>query len=270
MAVDGSGRVHVLALTGSGRLVDRHTTARPGRWSLPVRMGHAGSWSPQAAPSVTTDLSGRLWLAAVTRQGSILVRHTDAHDGWSAFHALGGDTWSLTSTPALGRTDELGVVADALDRTAERMAGVIDSILGSAMELSASSEHLTVVARRLGDTAVDSHLGLPRVSLPREEVEQQHLPPFQAAIDAGVAAIMTSHVVVEAFGDAPATVDSRVLGMLREGGFTGCIVTDASLSAGLPGLYAAGAVRAGYGGMLEHALAEGEAAAKAAAALARG
>ena len=50
---------------------------------------------------------------------------------------------------------------------------------------------------------------------------------------------------------------------------SGLIVVDASLQTALPGLYAAGAVRAGYGGMLEHAMADGEAAAHSAVAHAR-
>jgi len=50
----------------------------------------------------------------------------------------------------------------------------------------------------------------------------------------------------------------------------GFLLTDAGLGTALQGLYAAGAVRAGYGGMLEHAMAEGAAAAKAAAALVKG
>ena len=46
----------------------------------------------------------------------------------------------------------------------------------------------------------------------------------------------------------------------------GCLVTNASLQTAGPGVYAAGAVRAGYGGLLTHAMAEGATAAKAAAA----
>ena len=42
----------------------------------------------------------------------------------------------------------------------------------------------------------------------------------------------------------------------------GCLVTDDSMQTAVPGLYAAGAVRAGYGGLLTHANAEGIAAAK--------
>lgn len=42
----------------------------------------------------------------------------------------------------------------------------------------------------------------------------------------------------------------------------GCLMTDHSLQTAIPGVFAAGAVRAGYGGLLTHAVAEGELAAK--------
>ncbi len=46
----------------------------------------------------------------------------------------------------------------------------------------------------------------------------------------------------------------------------GFLITDDAFNTKMPGVFAAGAVRAGYGGMLTHAIAEGEAAANAAAA----
>ena len=42
----------------------------------------------------------------------------------------------------------------------------------------------------------------------------------------------------------------------------GALVTDADLRTTMPGVYAAGAVRAGYGGLLSHAMADGVAAAR--------
>ena len=49
----------------------------------------------------------------------------------------------------------------------------------------------------------------------------------------------------------------------------GCIVTNASLQTAMSGVYAAGAVRAGCGGLLTHAIADGNAAAQAACATLR-
>jgi beta-N-acetylhexosaminidase len=79
-----------------------------------------------------------------------------------------------------------------------------------------------------GDTADDSHHGLPTVSADPAALALA-LEPFRAAIAAGTQAIMTAHIVVPMYGDAPATVNPRILtGLLRnELGFDGVIVTDA-------------------------------------------
>ncbi|WP_223587012.1 glycoside hydrolase family 3 N-terminal domain-containing protein [Microbacterium sp. OVT16B] len=78
-----------------------------------------------------------------------------------------------------------------------------------------------------GDTHLDSHHSLPEIALPVEEFERVHLEPFRAAIAAGVDTIMTAHIVVPAWGERPATLNPRVLGMLRDMGFEGVIITDA-------------------------------------------
>lgn len=87
-----------------------------------------------------------------------------------------------------------------------------------------------------GDTAVDSHYGLPIVPHSRAHLDQIEFPPFRAAIAAGVPAIMTAHVLFPAIdpnAGSPATLSSLVLqGLLREEmNFDGLIVTD-SLSMG--------------------------------------
>lgn len=78
-----------------------------------------------------------------------------------------------------------------------------------------------------GDTHLDSHHALPEIALDVAEYERVHLEPFRAAVEAGVDAIMTAHIVVPAWGAQPATLNPRVLGMLREWGFQGVIITDA-------------------------------------------
>jgi beta-N-acetylhexosaminidase len=88
-----------------------------------------------------------------------------------------------------------------------------------------------------GDTAVDSHLDLPVVGHPLDVVRSRELVPFRAVIDAGVDAVMTSHVVVSALDDTPATLSRPVLVDLLRGdlGFTGAIVTDALDMKGVSG-----------------------------------
>ncbi len=78
-----------------------------------------------------------------------------------------------------------------------------------------------------GDTHLDSHHALPQLAIDAREIERMHLPPFEAAIEVGVAAVMTGHLVVPEWGDAPATLNSAVLARLRRLGFEGVIVTDA-------------------------------------------
>jgi beta-N-acetylhexosaminidase len=85
-----------------------------------------------------------------------------------------------------------------------------------------------------GDTAQDSHLALPVVDAPLAVLERRELVPFAAAARAGVAAVMTSHIVVPALDPTlPATLSAPVLGLLRDGlGFGGVIVSDALDMAG--------------------------------------
>ena len=64
-----------------------------------------------------------------------------------------------------------------------------------------------------GDTVVDSHHGLPRVDVPLDVLRERELAPFRAAVEAGVATVMTSHIVVEALDpERPATFSPAVLG----------------------------------------------------------
>jgi beta-N-acetylhexosaminidase len=80
-----------------------------------------------------------------------------------------------------------------------------------------------------GDTSEDSHHDLPRLPHSLERLREIELPPFQAAIDAGVAAIMSAHVVFEAVdSEVPATLSAPVIqGVLRgELDFNGLIISD--------------------------------------------
>lgn len=80
-----------------------------------------------------------------------------------------------------------------------------------------------------GAASVDSHLGLPLIATDRATLERIHFPPFVAAIQQGVDAVMTAHVVVPSLDpDLPATLSPRVLtDILRdELGFQGIIITD--------------------------------------------
>ena len=92
-----------------------------------------------------------------------------------------------------------------------------------------------------GDTATDSHTGIPVIDHTREEWERIDRPPFQAAIDSGIRAIMTAHIVVPALdpsGD-PATLSRPIItGILRdEMGYDGVVITDALTMQGVRDKY---------------------------------
>ena len=85
-----------------------------------------------------------------------------------------------------------------------------------------------------GDTRDDSHVGLPVVEADLATLRERELVPFVAAVHRGVAAVMTSHLVVTVLDpERPATLSPTVLGLLRdELGFDGVVVTDALDMAG--------------------------------------
>jgi len=81
-----------------------------------------------------------------------------------------------------------------------------------------------------GSTTIDSHLVIARVDASLDLLARRDLPPFAAAIKAGIRAIMPGHLrVPELTGDLPASLSHAALtGLLRgELGFTGVIVSDA-------------------------------------------
>jgi beta-N-acetylhexosaminidase len=80
-----------------------------------------------------------------------------------------------------------------------------------------------------GNTSVDSHLDLPVLPHPMERLNSCELVPFKKAIDAGIPAIMTAHIVFQAIDtEKPAALSGAVLrGLLRNTlGFQGVIMTD--------------------------------------------
>ena len=113
---------------------------------------------------------------------------------------------------------------------------IIEGIQGQGV--SAAAKHFP----GHGDTATDSHYGLPVVNKSIEELRNMELKPFKAAIDKGVDMIMTAHIqfpqvekdtyVSKKDGQQiafPATLsDDIVTGILRkELSYDGVVVTDA-------------------------------------------
>src|SRR5271157_5825499 len=100
-----------------------------------------------------------------------------------------------------------------------------------------------------GDTDTDSHLAVPLVSGDKAHLDTIELPPFQAAIKAGVDAVLVAHVAVPALDPDPkhvASISSPIVtGLLKQKmGFNGLVVTDALMMDGLMKLFPEGGAAA--------------------------
>ncbi|XWW94520.1 hypothetical protein V2A60_002463 [Cordyceps javanica] len=80
-----------------------------------------------------------------------------------------------------------------------------------------------------GDTAVDSHYGLPSIDKSRAQLDAVELVPFKRAAQEGIEMVMTAHIALPQLtgSEKPATLSPQVIGILRnEFKFEGVIMTD--------------------------------------------
>lgn len=116
-------------------------------------------------------------------------------------------------------------------RSFSRDAGVVGR-LGAALTRGQQEAGVAACAKHFpghGDTDLDSHLALPRLPHGMDRLNAVELPPFEAAIGAGVSSIMTAHVVFDALDKTvPATLSPAVLRpLLRDRmKFNGVIISD--------------------------------------------
>jgi beta-N-acetylhexosaminidase len=79
-----------------------------------------------------------------------------------------------------------------------------------------------------GPALEDSHVGRPRIDHDAQTLAQRDLPPFRAAVEAGVPMVIVGHLVYPALDpERPASLSPTAIGLLRgELGFDDVIVTD--------------------------------------------
>ncbi|HEY2432942.1 MAG TPA: beta-N-acetylhexosaminidase [Vicinamibacterales bacterium] len=80
-----------------------------------------------------------------------------------------------------------------------------------------------------GDTGTDSHHELPLLEHPPDRLAAVELVPFEAAIAAGVASIMTAHILIPALDEEnPATLSPAIVdGLLKKKlGYDGLVLSD--------------------------------------------
>src|SRR5262245_12880152 len=120
------------------------------------------------------------------------------------------------------------VIGDrALSETAREAAR-----LGAVIVRTLQAEGIAACGKHFpghGDTSTDSHHELPLVEHPPERLRETEFAPFAAAIEAGVATIMTAHVLVPALDEnRPATLSRRIVTdvLRKELRFEGIILSD--------------------------------------------
>lgn len=137
---------------------------------------------------------------------------------------------SLDFTPVLDiltNPDNPAIGDRALAERAEDVAR-----LGAAIIRTLQAEGIAACGKHFpghGDTSKDSHHDLPLVEHPPDRIERVELVPFRAAVEAGVAGIMTAHLLIPSIDpEHPATLSPRIVtGMLKQGlGHPGVVFTD--------------------------------------------
>lgn len=104
--------------------------------------------------------------------------------------------------------------------------------LGAALVRGLQDGGLAACAKHFpghGDTSLDSHHDMPVVDHSRGRLDEVELRPFRVAIEAGVAMVMSSHLLVRDVDDRlPATLSPALVdGLLRKQlGFDRVVVTD--------------------------------------------
>ncbi|MCX6563390.1 MAG: glycoside hydrolase family 3 C-terminal domain-containing protein [Candidatus Aminicenantes bacterium] len=119
------------------------------------------------------------------------------------------------------------------------------SRLASAFIKGCQSNGMIATAKHFpghGDTDQDSHSLLPTIKADRERLDKVELYPYKKAIEAGVQAVMVSHLYVPALDptpNLPASLSPAILTDLLRGklGFRGLIVTDAMEMGGVTNSY---------------------------------
>ncbi|HVP67193.1 MAG TPA: beta-N-acetylhexosaminidase [Anaeromyxobacteraceae bacterium] len=134
------------------------------------------------------------------------------------------------------------------------------SRMGAALAAGLQSEGVAACAKHFpghGDTRQDSHHDLPRLPHGLERLEAVELVPFRALARAGVASVMTAHVVFEALDPSrPATLSRPVMNLLRGYcGFDGPAVSDDLEMSAVSSFFTleegvTGAIAAGVDGLL--------------------
>ncbi|MDA9351539.1 serine hydrolase [Flavobacteriaceae bacterium] len=90
-----------------------------------------------------------------------------------------------------------------------------------------------------GDTATDSHLGLPSINFSSERIDEVELYPFKKIIQAGVSSVMVAHLDIPALdAGIPSSLSQKTVQVLLQDSlkFKGLVITDALNMKGASGI----------------------------------
>lgn len=96
-----------------------------------------------------------------------------------------------------------------------------------------------------GDADSDSHLTLPRIDLPLDEMEKIHIAPFKAGVEGGIEMIMAAHLHCMCFDKEviPSSLSGNAIGYLRNNlGYNGVVISDDMVMKGVQAYGSAEAV----------------------------
>jgi beta-N-acetylhexosaminidase len=227
----------------------------------------------------TRALTGALQELSVKTEPAIPLFVAVDHEGGQVARA----PW-VTRQPAAARVGARGEPGEAREIAAQvgeelrrggvntDLAPVVDTGFGAAIGSRSYGEDPRLVSRmgaaavegferagvvsaakhfpNHGPATADSHADLPVVDHDLETLRTYDLPPFEAAVEAGVPMVMVGHLVYPAIDPGrPASLSPEAVRLLREDlGFDGVVVTDDLAMAGVsrsPARAAVGAVEAG-------------------------
>jgi beta-N-acetylhexosaminidase len=195
-------------------------------------------------------------LIAIDQEQGRVVRITEGVTVFPAMGAIarGGDAdlvervAAATSREllAIGVNWNLAPVADVLSvpdcPVGDRSFGTDPALVArlvAAFARGAAAAGMRTCAKHFpghGSTGKDSHVAAPVVTRDRAGLDACDLIPFRAAVQAGIPAVMTTHITFPALDpDAPASLSPRVIGGLlrKQLGFAGVVVSDDLEMAGI-------------------------------------
>jgi len=180
-------------------------------------------------------------IAALERKAPSSSQHYAAQMGAiTAFEALAvGINWLLAPVVDVNNNPDNPVInVRAFGETPAQV-----SQLATAFIQGAKAYPVLTTAKHFpghGDTAIDSHLELPVLPHSPARLAEIELPPFKAAIAAGVDAVMSAHLLIKCWdAERPATLSEQILTqqLRKHLGFEGLIVTDALVMGAIANRY---------------------------------